>query len=80
MNEVKAAIHANTVPTVLDNFWKGKIRYGLSGSVIMFLDKTYGRKKLLELLPFNKKTDILSHLTITEEELISRWKVYVQGE
>lgn len=75
--EVKKAINEKTVPESLDNFWTGKIRYALSGSVVMFIDKKYGRTKLRELLPLNKKTQILSALNTTEHELVEVWKNYL---
>lgn len=76
--EVKKAISENKIPMSLDNFWKGKIKYGLSASVVMFIDNKYGRNKLKELLPLNKKSEILSVLKITESELLNEWKEYVQ--
>lgn len=76
--EIKAAISDNKIPQKLDDFWKGKFRYGLSGSVVMFIDHKYGRLKLKEILPFNKKTDLLSTLNTTESELLTGWKKFVQ--
>jgi hypothetical protein len=76
--EVKKAIFENKIPTNLDNFWTGKIKYGLSGSVVKYIDQKYGREKLKELLPLNKKSDILATLKITETELLNGWKKYIQ--
>jgi hypothetical protein len=75
--EVKSAISENKIPNGLNDFWTGKLRYGLSASVVMFLDKKYGRAKLIELLPFNKKADVLSALKTTEPELLVEWKKYI---
>jgi len=77
MAEVRNAVSANQVPQSLDDFWSGRLRYGLSGSVVMFLDHKYGRPRLMELLSFNKKTDILGNLNITESELLHEWILYV---
>lgn len=71
---VKQAIAENKIPASLDKFWSGKLRYGLSGSVVRFIDKTYGRKMILELLPLTSKTEVLKKLNLTEEELLSKWK------
>lgn len=76
--EVKKAIAENKIPESLDDFWKGKIKYGLSGSVVMFIDYKYGRTQLRELLPFNKKADILNALKSTEPNLLEAWKSYMQ--
>ncbi|HXD94077.1 MAG TPA: hypothetical protein VNX01_12760, partial [Bacteroidia bacterium] len=67
--EIKNAISQNKIPDGLDNFWTGNLKYGLSGSVVMFIDKKYGRAKLKQLLPLTKKSDLLSVLKITETDL-----------
>lgn len=77
ITEVKKAVAKNAFPKTLDNFWTGKIKYGLSGSVVMYIDYKYGREKLKELLPFNKKSEMLSNLKITEAELLSNWQNYI---
>ena len=76
--EIKKALSANKIPDGLDNFWTGKLRYGLCGSVVMFIDYKYGRARLKTLLPFNKKTEILSGLNITESELLLEWRKYME--
>lgn len=78
MAEVKKAISENKVPKALDAFWTGKIKYGLSGSVVMYIDHAYGRTKLNELLPLNKKSEILSALSTTEPVLLAEWKKFMQ--
>jgi len=77
MAEVKKAIAENKIPKSLDNFWTGKIKYGLSGSVVMYIDYKFGRATLKNLLPLTKKTEILSLLKITEEKLLEDWKNYI---
>lgn len=72
--EVQKAISENKIPQSLDQFWTGKIKYGLSGSVVMFIDKTYGREKLKTLLALNKKSELLKALNTTEAELLAAWK------
>jgi hypothetical protein len=77
--EIKNAISQNKIPDGLDNFWTGNLKYGLSGSVVMFIDKKYGRAKLKQLLPLTKKSDLLSVLKITETDLLLEWKAYMQN-
>ncbi len=72
--EVKKAVRDGASPASLDLFWTGKWRYGLSGSMVMFLDHRYGRDKLRELLTFNKKAGILASLKISEADLITEWE------
>lgn len=77
IKEIKKAIAENKIPASLDNFWTGKLKYGLSGSVVMYIDQKYGRDKLKALLVFNKKADILRQLAISEEDLLKNWRQYI---
>ncbi len=77
MARVKEALIANTTPNKLDDFWKGQLRYGLSGSMVMFVDQHYGREKLLALLPYNRVDDVLKSLGTNEAELLKGWKQFM---
>ncbi|MEO5893962.1 MAG: hypothetical protein ABIQ31_27135 [Ferruginibacter sp.] len=77
--EVRSLIANNQVPKSLYDFWKGKSRYGLSGSMVMFTDIKYGRKKLKMLLKFDKTADLLSSLNISEAALLDEWKKYFES-
>lgn len=74
--EVKNTIATNAVPQSLDDFWTGNLKYGLSGSVVLFIDKTFGRNRLKMLLPFTKKAELLAALQITGQDLLQHWKAY----
>lgn len=78
INRVKKAIAENKIPNSLDDFWTGSLKYGLSGSVVKYIDYKYGREQLKKLLPFNKKTVLLLALNTTEIDLITDWKKYMQ--
>lgn len=75
--QVKKAINENKIPNTLDKFWTGKLKYGLSGSVVNYIDVTYGRKKLRSLLKYNKKAQVLSEISCSEAELIEKWKEFI---
>ena len=77
LSAVRNAIVRNTIPSSLDQFWTGDLKYGLSGSVIMYLDARYGRTKLIELLKYNKKDQVLTALATSEKELLSGWTRYI---
>jgi len=62
LKEIKNAIIENNVPASLDSFWTGNFRYGLSGSIVLFIEHKWGRNTLRKLLVFNKKPAILSTL------------------
>lgn len=71
---VRQMIMDNKTPASLDEFWKGSNKYGLSGSMVAFIDKKYGRKKLFELLKDTSKQNVLKDLAISEEQLLSGWQ------
>lgn len=75
--EVRQAVSDNSVPESLEKVWTGKLRYGLSGTVVMYIDNRYGRTELKKLLQFNKKSGILESLKTTEQELLTGWKTFI---
>lgn len=78
MAEVKK-LAAENFNLGLDKFWTGKNRYAISGSMVMYIDKHYGRTTLLTLLTFNKKSEILGALHVDEATLITAWKKFVSA-
>lgn len=78
--QVKRVIAQDKVPKAgLSKFWTGEARYGLSGLVVKYLDKKYGRNKLKELLKCRTKQEILAQLKITESQLLQEWQRFVKG-
>lgn len=77
LNEIKNALKEGTLPTTLDKFWTGKWRYGLSGSMVLYIDKTFGREKLKSLLPLATKAEVLKTLGVGEEKMLSDWKKFI---
>jgi len=61
-------------PNSLANIWKGEHKYGLAGSMVKFIDDTYGRKMVVQLIGFTQVNEVLGSLQISEEELIRQWK------
>jgi len=75
LNRLKTFLKNNPgSPPTLNHFWKGKNKYGLSGSMVKYIDKKYGRDKLYELLSYNTLDSLLSSLNISEIRLIQQWK------
>jgi hypothetical protein len=72
--EVKQALFEKKTASRLDDFWTGSLRYGQSGSIVRYIDEKYGRDKMITLLKYNKKTDLLAALKTTEEELLAGWE------
>jgi hypothetical protein len=78
MNEIRKAIAESKIPSSLDDFWKGNLRYGLSGSVVSYIDQHYGRAKLYDLLKLTTKKQVLESLKLDEAKLIDQWKAFVK--
>jgi hypothetical protein len=57
-------------------FWTGNLKFGLSGSMVMYIDIKFGRTKLRELLKYNEKTETLFLPGISETELLKDWRSY----
>lgn len=76
---VKKALTANETPASLDNFWKGNLKYGLSGSMVMYLDAQYGRNKLKELLGYTTKEEVLNALGTSEADIMTGWSDYLRS-
>jgi hypothetical protein len=80
IQEIKMAIVRKEIPLSLDNFWTGNLKYGLSGSMVMYIDNKFGRNKLRELLKFKSKTELLEFLKISEQNLLKGWEGYMNSK
>ncbi len=78
MAEVFKAIADKKTPRSLDQFWSGKLKYGLSGSVALYLDRRYGRQQLLALLALTEKQQVLEVLGCSEETLVADWEGFMR--
>ncbi len=78
---VLAALRENMIPMQLDQFWSGKLKYGLSGSLVKFLAIRYGKETLFRLLQFKNRQEILAELNTSELILLESWKNWMlKGE
>lgn len=71
---VKEQVATGKAPPTLADFWKGKLRYQQTGSLIKYIDEKYGREKLFALLKLTSLNEMMNTLNTTERELISKWK------
>lgn len=74
------AVASGAVPDELERFWSGKYRYGISGSLVRYIDRTYGRGTLLALLATTSEEQALARLGVGERELIDGWRATVEAE
>jgi hypothetical protein len=70
------AILANAAPAKLADAWRGRYRYGVSGSMVAYVDAVWGRRVLVELLSATTNAQILARLGCSEDEFIARWRVW----
>lgn len=79
--DARAAIAADAAPTRLADAWSGRYRYGVCGSMVQFIDETWGRGTLFALLGATSNEQILARLNLSESEFLARWRAWagVQG-
>jgi hypothetical protein len=74
------AIKAGKAPTNLKDAWSGRYRYGVSGSMVRYIDKHYGRNMVWQLLPVASTSQVLQRLNTTESGFLVAWQRYVLEE
>ncbi len=73
------AIAAGAAPEHLATAWSGQYRYGVCGSMVAFIDRTWGRDTLRSLLTATSQDELLGRLGVTEAEFLQRWRDWVRG-
>ncbi|MBS1795273.1 MAG: hypothetical protein JSS81_15560 [Acidobacteria bacterium] len=77
MATARDAIENGKAPATLEKAWSGKYRYGVSGSIVKYVDARFGRKTILKMLGATTEKELLDILKLTEAELLDGWKKYV---
>lgn len=77
--EPAEAVAQGLAPARLEDAWSGKYRYGVSGSLVRYVDETFGRAKLRQLLAVTSEPEALAVLGVTEEELLAGWEESVRS-
>ena len=71
------AIKAGKAPARLADAWSGRYRYGVSGSMVAFVDKKYGRPVLDKMLAVTTNAEALALMKTTEADFLAAWKASV---
>ncbi|MBI3439982.1 MAG: hypothetical protein HY054_15255 [Proteobacteria bacterium] len=79
-HDARDAIAANAAPASLANAWSGRYRYGVCGSMVRYIDVTYGRRTLTALLAATTNQQILDQLHLSEAEFLSRWRIWASAQ
>jgi hypothetical protein len=74
------AIRTGAAPQHLADAWKGKYRYGVSGSLVRYLDQRVGREVINQMLSATTQPQVLSLAGMSESELLSQWRESVLAE
>lgn len=75
--EPREAVELGLAPTRLADAWSGKYRYGVSGSLVAYLDATLGRDAIRKMLAATRQDEILALAGETESELLANWQRFV---
>jgi hypothetical protein len=71
------ALKAGKAPARLADAWSGRYRYGVSGSLVEFIDRRHGRDVLKKLLAATSNEEALRILNTTEARLLEAWRADV---
>jgi hypothetical protein len=72
------ALARNAAPARLADAWSGPYRYGVTGSMVAFVDSRWGRPALQALLSAESTTGLLSMLNTTEADFLREWQEWVR--
>jgi hypothetical protein len=72
------AVAAGTVPARLRDAWTGPDRYGVSGSLVDYVDVRWGRATLTRLLAVASEAELLAELHTTDADLLRDWSAWVR--
>jgi hypothetical protein len=72
--DARKAISTGKAPRPLAKAWSGPYRYGVSGSMVQFIDNRYGRDMLWQLLPETKPERVLNRLKFSENDFLQAWR------
>lgn len=79
MAQARAAVADGTGPATLADAWSGPARYGVGGSMARFIEATWGRAMLFDLMADTSNAAILARLGLTETEFLTRWRVWLSA-
>lgn len=77
LSDPREAVRTGAAPARLADAWSGRYRYGVSGSLVAYIDATWGREAIRDLLAVTTQQQLLGRLGVTEQALLERWKAYL---
>lgn len=67
------AIASGQAPRSLARAWSGRYRYGVSGSLVEYVDRRWGRATVFRLLGATTQAQVLELLATSEPALLAGW-------
>jgi len=74
----REALERGQAPTSLARAWTGKYRYGVSGSLVAFVERELGRARVIELCGASTGDELLELVGLDEQELLARWRASLE--
>jgi hypothetical protein len=76
---VHDAVEKGKLPRTLEDAWTGPYRYAISGSLVQYIDRVYGRKTLVAMLRSVSEKELLGILGSTEPDFLARWETSLRA-
>jgi hypothetical protein len=74
LDHMEAAVAAGQVPGALSRIWTGPNRYAFAGSLVRYVDQTWGRATLVRLLQARNSAEAFAILRTNEKSLLAGWR------
>lgn len=78
LSDPAEAVKEGATPAQLEDAWSGEYRYGVSGSLVRFIDEQFGREMIVRMLPLTTEAEVLELLGWSEAELLENWVAWVR--
>lgn len=74
----REALQRGAAPAALERAWTGRYRYGVSGSLVAFVEREIGREGLRACLAATSGEELLALVGMSETALLEGWRAFVQ--
>jgi hypothetical protein len=75
----REAVAAGAAPERLADAWTGPYRYGVSGSLVAYVESRIGRAGVINLLEATRLEEVLTAVGMSEPEFLAGWAAWVRG-
>ena len=80
LEHMQAVVAVGQIPDALSKMWAGSNRYGFAGSLVRYVDQTWGRPVLVRLLQVGSSTEGLAILGTDEKALLVGWRASLTNQ